>query len=196
MGSSYSTGPFPKEFKSLINLDLVVIRGKMYRFERSVDRNYDDIFYISKKQLQWTLQLSERQTYALFQRFNTFNRSKIPTIELWGALILCSSAEPREKVAFLFTLLDYNKDNCLSRTDMEILIQCVTRGLSKFKQIQYPQLKTVTRVVRSLFANETSEFNEHGDIVLKSCQVIICYYLILQYISYIFIGFHYVMYIP
>lgn len=171
MGSSYSTGPFPKEFRNLVNLDLVVVRGKIYRYERSVDKNYDDTLYISKKQLQWTLQLSERQTYALFQRFNSFDRGKIPALELWGALVLCSSAEPREKVAFLFGLVDYNKDNCLSRIDVEILIQSVTRGLSKFKQIAYPQMKTVSRVTRGLFALETSEFNEHGDIYMKSCQV-------------------------
>ena len=122
MGSSFSTGPFPKEFKNLANMDLIRIRVKMFRFERSVDRNYDDILFISKKQLQCTLQLSERQTYALFQRFNSHDRSKISVMEIWGALVLCSASEPVAKVQFLFTLIDYNKDNFLSQVDAEMLM--------------------------------------------------------------------------
>lgn len=171
MGSTYSTGPLPnKLFKYLINLELVVVRGKVFRFERSIDRNYDDVLFISKKQLQWVLKLTEKQTYVLYQRFNTYDRPKLPALEIWGAMALCASAEIPEKVGFIFSLMDFSRNHHLSRIDLEILITVVTKGLSKFKGIHSPPEKTISRIVSELFAYEEAIFNEHGEIFVQSVQ--------------------------
>lgn len=88
MGSNYSVGPFPKDFKAFINLELVVVRSKIFRFEKTVDKNFRDTLFLNKKDAQWALQLSDRLTYKLFQKMDTEKKGYMPALDLWGALAL------------------------------------------------------------------------------------------------------------
>lgn len=171
MGSSYSIGPFPKELKTLLNLDLVIIRSKIFRYEKSIDRNYHDILYMSKKQLQWTFQLSEKLTFLLFQRFNEYNRVNIPSLELFSSLALCSCAEPKDKILFICSLLDLNRDGFISKSDVETLLICSTKGFSKIKNKNPPSYKLCLRIANNMFEQEYSQLNDHGEIAIKSIQV-------------------------
>ena len=48
----------------------------------------------------------------------------------------------------------------------------VTKGLSKFKNIHYPTMKTISKVVDDLFNHENSVFNEDNEIYINSVQVL------------------------
>jgi hypothetical protein len=163
MGSQFSSGPF-RNVKDLVNHDLVRVKSIMFRYEKTVDRNFHETTFMTKKQFQYTLKLNDRQTYNLFARFDPDGFGRIPALDVFGALALASSANPGEKIGFCFILMDLDKDDHISKIDLLLLLQCVTRGFSKFKNIYFPTLKTLNTLVEHAFAVETNQLNERGDI--------------------------------
>jgi len=165
MGSNFSSGAF-KNCKDLINHDLVRVKSIMLRYEKTVDRNFQEYTFMTKQQFQWTLKLNDRQVYILWRRYDPEGFGRIPAIDVIGALALASSDNPGEKISFIFSLMDLDKDDHLSKLDLTMLLRCVTRGFSKLKNIQFPPMKTINTIINEAFLVETNELNERGEISL------------------------------
>ena len=172
MGSQFSSGQF-RNVKDFVNLDLVRVKSLIFRFEKTVDRNFEEVTFMTKKQFQWTLKLSDRQTYVLFRRFDPDGFGRIPMIDVFGALALASSDNPGEKITFCFGLMDLDKDEHISAVDLTMLIRCCTRGFSRLKKIYYPPMKTINRLVEEAFELDTNTLNENGDISLSDLRAYI-----------------------
>ena len=84
------------------------IRGKIYRYEKTVNRRYDDYFFMSLKQFQWTFKTSDDLTYALFKRYDPDGYNRIPCIDIWGGIVLAANSKPEEKINFLFNINKYS----------------------------------------------------------------------------------------
>ena len=91
MGSNFSAGGFPDEVTPLTNIDLTNLYGKLHKFERTVQRDFDDNVFMTKRQFQYTLGLSDKETFKLFRRFDPDGQGRISAIELWGAMALAGS---------------------------------------------------------------------------------------------------------
>jgi hypothetical protein len=165
MGSNFSSGPF-LNVKDLINLDLVRVKSLILRYTKTVDRNFEEVTFMTKKQFQWTLKLNDKQTYVLFRRFDPDGFGRVPMVDVFGALTLASSDNPGEKISFCFGLMDLDKDDHMSKIDLIMLIRCCTRGFSKFKMIDFPSMKTINRFIDEAFELETNTLNERGEISL------------------------------
>jgi len=172
MGSNYSSGLFPIEVSCLINMDLELLRAKIFRFQRTIDPEFDHGVFITKKQFQFSLQLNDRQTYVLFRRFDKEGYGRIPFLDLWAALALASSADVMEKIAFIFGLMDTKKEKSLSLSDLEILLHCTTRGFSRLKGIKYPPASSIKHFIDLLKKKHpVKELGSKGDITMKSLRV-------------------------
>jgi len=172
MGSSFSSGPF-RNVKDYVNLDLVRVKSLMFRFQKTVDRNFEEYTFITKRQFQWTLKLTDRQTFRLWQRFDPDSFGRVPMIDVFGALGLASSENPGEKINFCFALIDLDKDEHVSRIDLTMLIRCCTRGFSKLKLIDYPSMKSINHLVAEAFETESITLNERGEISLSDLRAFI-----------------------
>ena len=101
MGSKFSSGHF-KNCKNLINLDLVQVKALVFRFEKTVDRNFEEYTFMTKKQFQHTLKLTDKQTYVLFRRFDPDGYGRVAMMDVFGALCLAASTDPGAKIGWAF----------------------------------------------------------------------------------------------
>lgn len=104
---------------------------------------------------------------SLFRRFDPEMKGYIPSLDLWGALVLASSCTATEKINFLFDLMDLDRDEYLSPVDLALIMRCSTRGFSNFKGTLHVPLKTVGVMVEEAFSRETVVLNESGSMHLK-----------------------------
>ena len=167
MGSNYSSGPFPKDVLLFVNLDLAVIQAKIYRFQKSGEDHSDYNLFMTKRQFKHTFQLSDQLTFRLFHRFDREGYGRVPSLDVWAALALASNAEVIEKINFLFSLSDINRDRCLSAVDLEVLIICCTRGFSRLKGIKIPQRNTIKTLMNELLRRKNIYSPANGEIMLK-----------------------------
>jgi hypothetical protein len=160
MGSQFSSGAFV-DVKGLVGLSLVQVRSLYLRFEKCIDRNFEEYTFMMKRHFQWTLRLSDRRTYNLFRRFDTQSYGRIPTLDLFGALTLAAESDPGSKVHALFALVDTNKDDLISEVELTIAITCAVRGFSRLKGNAIPTEKTIRTIVTTAFKRcELSESRE------------------------------------
>ena len=167
MGSNFSTGAFRPEILNFVNRDLIYIKSRVYRFRKMLDRNFEEDTFITKRQLQWILQLNDLDTYYVFKLFDTGNKGKISRIEFFGALALATSDSPNDKIGFCFTLSDDDGDEHLSQVDFETAVLCVTRGFSCLKEIAFPSIKTIKKLSNELFKKKSTVLNEKGCVCIR-----------------------------
>lgn len=167
MGSNYSVGPFVRDCKILVNLSLVNIQTALIRFERTLNKDFDDNMFMDRKQFQWAFELSDLATYKIFSRFDEHNRGYVPALDVWGAIVLSSVAPSPDKINFLFYMVDTNHDQYLSYTDAEMVTRAVTRGFSKFKSLPAVPTKTIHTVLEAIYSRDLVTLNEDGEIHLR-----------------------------
>ena len=71
---------------------------------------------------------TDTQIYLLLKLFDYQLLNKVSSLDLFGAMALSSSDDLESKFRFLFRLMDQNRDNFLSSSDVETLFICVSRG--------------------------------------------------------------------
>lgn len=167
MGSNFSVGPFVRDCKILVNLSLVRVQTALIRFERTLNKDFDDNMFMDRKQFQWAFELSDVSTYKIFSRFDEQNRGYVPALDVWGAIVLASVAPTPDKINFLFYMMDTNHDQYLSYTDAEILTRSVTRGFSKLKALPSVSVKTIHTVLEAIYGRDLVTLNEDGEIHVR-----------------------------
>eukprot|EP01041_Mallomonas_annulata_P011964 gene11964-25061_t len=176
MGSNYSAGPFPEDVSHLVKMDLNNITVKIFKFDKTIEKLYDDVIFMSKKQFQFALQLSDKQTFKLFQRFDPEQHGRIPAIELWSALALAAEADVTDKILFIFNLMDKNHDKCLSAVDLYIIMRCATRGFANLKNKIAPPEKTIRKIISELLSREKAISPENGEIMFQELRLFMMTY--------------------
>ena len=167
MGSQHSVGPFIRDCKVLVNLSLVNVEYALIRFERTLNKEFDDNMFMNRRQFQWALELSDVSTYRIFSRLDEQDKGYIPALDVWGALCLASSASTPEKINFLFYLMDTNHDQYLSYIDTLMLTRAVTRGFSKLKGLPSVPERTIHTVLEAIFSRDLVSLNEDGEISIR-----------------------------
>ena len=164
MGSQFSTGAWRKEVKVLVELSSVYILSRIYHIERVVDKDYEDSAFLSRKQLQMILKLSDRKIWEVFNIFDPHKTGKVSKLEFFSALALASSDIPSEKVGIGFMLADGDEDGYLYPVEVEILFTCATRGISLMKSTELPPQKTIKKIIFEMFSSTAVALNEKGQI--------------------------------
>lgn len=167
MGSNHSVGPFVRDCKILVNLSLVNVQTALIRFQRTLNKDFDDEMFMDRKQFQWAFELSDVLTYKIFSRFDEHGRGYVPALDVWGAVVLASIAPSPEKINFLFYMMDTNRDQYLSYTDAEMLTRAVTRGFSKLKALPAVSSKTIHTVLEAIYGRDLVTLNEDGEIHVR-----------------------------
>lgn len=164
MGSHFSAGPFRKEVEPFLNIQVTSLRAKLFHLDRLLDPAYEEAAFLTKKQIQLVFKLSERRVFDVFSVFDRKKTGRVSRQEFFGALALASCDTPSDKVGLGFFIADENKDNHLSQSEVETLLICATRGLSSMKGLDAPALKTIRKIVTSMFNSESVVLNEKGFI--------------------------------
>jgi hypothetical protein len=167
MGSNHSVGPFVRDCKIIVNLSLVKIQTALIRFQRTLNKDFDDEMFMDRKQFQWAFELSDIATYKIFSRFDENCRGYVPALDVWGAVVLASLAPTPDKINFLFYMMDTNHDQYLSYTDAEMLTRAVTRGFSKLKALPAVSSKTIHTVLEAIYGRDLVSLNEQGEIHVR-----------------------------
>ena len=167
MGSNHSVGPYIRDCKIITNLSLVKVQLAIIRYEKTVNREFDDVLFMTRKQFQYAFELSDISTYKIFSRFDENSRGYVPSLDVWGAVVLASSAPSPEKISFLFYLMDTNHDQYLSYIDAEMLTRAATRGFSKLKCLPAVAPKTIHKVLEDIYGRDLVTLNENGEIHLR-----------------------------
>ena len=81
--------------------------------------------------------------------------------------MLASTATATEKINFLFSLMDLDRDEHLSAEDLVMIMRCSTRGFSNFKGILQVPLKTVHIMVGESLRREGVQLTEQGGIHVR-----------------------------
>jgi len=167
MGSNFSAGNFRKDVLEFVNRDLVYIKSRLYRFEKMLDRNFEENTFLTKRQFQWVLQLNDLRTYYLFQIFDTENFGKVSRLDIFGALALATVDSPNDKIGFCFKLADLDNDDHLTKVEVEMMLICISRGFSRLKNIAIPGGHTIKKIVNELFRSKTVILNEKGNLCVR-----------------------------
>lgn len=174
MGTNYSSGPFPLRLQSVFKeLSLTRVRALMLKFEKlrrgQVDVVKRDALFLSRDEVKRLFKLKVMQVYEMFRLLDHEHLGRISVLDLWGALALSTQNSPDDKVEFLFRMMDYAKSGYLSRTDLQTLMVCATRGLARIKNIRPPDVKILNKTL-SVIAG-MAFVNENGGISLRDVRV-------------------------
>ena len=174
MGTNYSAGPFPHRLLAVFKeLSLLRVRALMLKFEKMRQPLLDvvrrDELFVSRDEAKRLFKLKIMQTYELFRLMDHEHLGRISMLDLWGALALASLNSPDEKVEFLFNLVDYQRGGYVSRTNLQTLMVCATRGLARLKGIRAPDVRILNKTI-SVIAG-MAFVNENGAISLRDVRV-------------------------
>ena len=111
----------------------------METIDRMINKRYKDDTFMTRNQFQKCFQLSDALTYSLFRLFDPNGDSRVMSLDVWGAIILASSARIEEKLKLLFEIADINDDHHIGPLDCELLMRCASRGFSRLKGIPVPE---------------------------------------------------------
>ena len=123
MGPQHSSGIFHPSLGFLINCDLVSLEARILKCRIQTSSSL-----LTSRQIQTTMGFTDTQIYLLLKLFDYQLLNKVSSLDLFGAMALSSSDDLESKFRFLFRLMDQNRDNFLSSSDVETLFICVSRG--------------------------------------------------------------------
>ena len=162
MGSQFSAGPFIKEVDIIVNLRITKLRAFLYHLERIRDTRFEEAAFLTKKQLQLIMKFSDRTLFNIFNLFDPQKSGKISRQEFFGAMSLASCDSPSDKVGLGFMIADENNDGYVSKTELEVLFICATRGLALMKNNEAPPIRTIHKIVNFIFNSRAVVLNEKG----------------------------------
>ncbi len=153
MGSQFSSGFVPSELRQHVERPLARVKVLFDAFKRLCrDEFQNNGMFITRDQFQRVFDMDVDEAHRHFGYWDRARRGRVSSVELWGAMALCCAEREELKINFCFCeLLDLDKDGSLNEVELRLLLQSVSTGVARLKQIRAPPPDLIDSVVQAAF---------------------------------------------
>jgi Ca2+-binding EF-hand superfamily protein len=153
MGSQFSSGFVPSELRQHVERPLARVKVLFDAFKRLCrDEFQNNAMFITRDQFQRVFDMDVEEAHRHFGYWDRARRGRVSSVELWGAMALCCAEREEVKINFCFCeLLDLDKDGALNEVELRLLLQSVSTGVARLKQIRAPPPDLIDGVVQAAF---------------------------------------------
>ena len=134
MGSQFSMGRLVDDMRVFQDMSLSGVIGKHGRWMKYCREAFDkNGLFMNRAEYAEVFELDSAAAHKQFSNFDTRNKNRVPSTDIFGAIALCCAEREEPKIAFIFRLIDMNNDRYVNRTELVMLMFSVCRGFARIK---------------------------------------------------------------
>ena len=116
------------------DMSLSGVIGKHGRWMKYCREAFDkNGLFMNRAEYAEVFELDSAAAHKQFSNFDTRNKNRVPSTDIFGAIALCCAEREEPKIAFIFRLIDMNNDRYVNRTELVMLMFSVCRGFARIK---------------------------------------------------------------